>query len=79
MLYSYKFTDEEGGEFDLDFPFGEAPDTIEHEGRPAKRVIRWQGGVRLRGAGWARHPDREVANRKIGGQSPDAVSRSEKA
>lgn len=79
MLYSYKFTDEQGGEFDLDFPLGEAPDTLEHDGRPAKRVIRWQGGVRLRGAGWARHPEREVANKKFGGQDKRRVAESDKA
>lgn len=78
MLYSFKYTDEEGGEFDLDFPFGKAPDNIEHEGRPAKRVIRWQGGVRLRGAGWAKHPDRELANRKIGPQEPGRVAETDK-
>lgn len=78
MLYSFKWTDEEGGEFDLDFALGQAPDELEHEGRPAKRVIRWQGGIKLRGAGWARHPDREVADRRIGPQDKRRVAESDK-
>jgi hypothetical protein len=68
MLYTFKYTDDAGGEFDLDFPLGQAPDVVEHEGREAKRVIRWQGAIRLRGPGWSRHPDREEANRKVGPQ-----------
>lgn len=78
MLYSFKWTDEEGGEFDLDFALGQAPDELEYEGRPAKRVIRWQGGIKLRGAGWARHPDREVADRRIGPQDKRRVAESDK-
>jgi hypothetical protein len=76
MLYSFKWTDDEGGEFDLDFPFGEAPDTVEHEGRPAKRVIRWTGSVKLRGAGWSRHPDREIADLRVGPQDKRRVAES---
>lgn len=76
MLYSFKWTDDVGGEFEIDFPFGQAPDELEYESRPAKRVIRWQGGVRLRGAGWTKHPDRELANKKIGPQEPGRVQQT---
>lgn len=76
MKYSYRYEDGDLEEFDLDFPMGEAPDLIKHEGRSAKRVIRWGGHVRLRGSGWARHPEREAANRKAGPQDSHSVKRS---
>lgn len=52
------------------FELGDAPAVLPFScecGKPFKRIFS-PPGIRLRGKGWAKHPDREEANRKRGPQ-----------
>lgn len=56
------------------FPIGTAPRELAIRcdcGGTFKRTITVPG-IRFRGKGWARHPERDVANRKRGPQPPEA-------
>lgn len=57
-------------EHSASFPIAEVPekDICPACGSDAIRVIRWNGTSVLRGKGWARHSDRDVANFKRGPQ-----------
>lgn len=57
-------------EVEVEFPMGQAPDSLRGDcfcGALFKRSYS-SPAVRLRGGGWAKHPDRDVANRKVGRQ-----------
>lgn len=67
-------------EHSADYPIGEAPDVrpCPDCAMPARRVIRWDGAIRLRGKGWASKPERDLANFKHGPQDPKTIARSRK-
>jgi putative FmdB family regulatory protein len=68
-VYGYRCKDC-GKEAALYFELGEAPLEVDSQcecGKPLKRSYS-APGLRFRGSGWARHPEREEANRKKGPQ-----------
>jgi|688.fasta_scaffold185576_4 hypothetical protein len=69
MMPLYVFRTDDGEEVTKHFPLEGRPDHIVlADGRTARRIVSWDGGIRLRGKGWASKPERDIANRKRGPQ-----------
>jgi predicted nucleic acid-binding Zn ribbon protein len=69
-------------EFEEKFAIPERPDFIENGcidcGGTLRHFISWNGAARLRGRGWAKHPERETAIFKKGPQDPNVIKASRK-
>jgi predicted nucleic acid-binding Zn ribbon protein len=68
-------------EWELKYPVGERPDVLPAGclcGGDLKHFIAWNGSFRLRGKGWAKHPERDIANVKRGAQDQAAIQASRK-